>query len=605
MSHSKKAFPGACALLLSLLLPLAAGAESPSAPAASLPPAEPAARPAPRLLLEALAIAPAEVLPAARESAAAEIEAIAGWNASGRQPQKVGFVRPLVRPLAVELGAGAPPAALAGEESRGLLQSAPGEGLAAGSFTWVTRVEAAESTRLRLRLRSLELPADAELTVYNAEGEAVRFGLELAGPGGELWTPSVAGPAIFLELHSSDPAARHRFEIDAVSESFELDLDGRPVPALATKALGGDTSCLISSACVNNGTLGNIASYRAAVAKIDFLKDGGEYICTASLLNDRDPSGFIPYAMTANHCFSSQASASSLEAYWDYHPATCGGAAPSQASRPRTNGSALLASSASTDFTFLRLNSAPAGANGRSFLGWDAAAVPNNASVYGLHHPQGLPQSYTRSLVDRTPASVCSGASTANFLYVQTQDGATFGGSSGSPITNASLQVVGQLLGGCGPNNDDPCNPSLEDYDVFGAFAVTYASVGTWLNATGALPCVDGPNTLCLLNKRFKVEATYRTAQGQTGPGRAVRLTEETGYFWFFNQTNIEAVFKLLNACTPALGNRFWVFAGGLTDVEVTTTVTDTSTGAVKSYFNPLGTPFQPIADTGAFATCP
>lgn len=601
MSHSK-ASSGAIALLLSLMIPCAAAA-GPSVPAAFLPPAEPAARPAPRLLLEAMAIEAAEVLPAARESAAAEIEAIAGWNASGRQPQKTGFVRPLARPVAVELGGGAP-AALAGEASRGLLQSSP-EGLAEGSFTWVTRVEAAESSRLRLRLRSVELPEGTEMTVYNADGEAVRFGLELLGPGGELWTPSVAGPAIFLEIHSSDPAARHRFEIDAVSERFELDGAGRPITSVATKVLGGDTSCLLSSACITNGTLLDVASYRAAVAHINFLKDGDEYICSASLLNDRDTSGFIPYALTANHCFSSQASASSLEAYWDYHPATCGGAVPSLASRPRTNGSALLASSAGTDFTFLRLNSAPAGANGRSFLGWNASAVANNANVYGLHHPLGQAQSYTRSLVDRTPASVCSGASTTNYLYVQTQDGATFGGSSGSPITNANLQVVGQLLGGCGPNNDDPCNPGLSDYDVFGAFAVTHGAVTTWLDATGGLPCVDGPNTLCLLNKRFKVEATYRTAQGQTGAGRAVRLTEETGYFWFFNQSNIEAVFKLLNACTPALGNRFWVFAGGLTDVEVTTTVTDTTSGAVKTYFNPLGTPFQPIADTGAFATCP
>ncbi len=64
-------------------------------------------------------------------------------------------------------------------------------------------------------------------------------------------------------------------------------------------------------------------------------------------------------------------------------------------------------------------------------------------------------------------------------------------------------------------------------------------------------------------------------------------------------------MFKLLNACTPALGNHFWVFAGGLTDVEVTTTVTDTASGQVKTYFNPLGTPFQPITDLGAFATCP
>jgi hypothetical protein len=34
-------------------------------------------------------------------------------------------------------------------------------------------------------------------------------------------------------------------------------------------------------------------------------------------------------------------------------------------------------------------------------------------------------------------------------------------------------------------------------------------------------------------------------------------------------------------------------------------TVTDTLTGLARSYTNPQGTPFQPIQDTGVFATCP
>lgn len=34
-------------------------------------------------------------------------------------------------------------------------------------------------------------------------------------------------------------------------------------------------------------------------------------------------------------------------------------------------------------------------------------------------------------------------------------------------------------------------------------------------------------------------------------------------------------------------------------------TVVDRDTGAIKTYENPLGTPFQPIQDTGAFSSCP
>ncbi len=59
----------------------------------------------------------------------------------------------------------------------------------------------------------------------------------------------------------------------------------------------------------------------------------------------------------------------------------------------------------------------------------------------------------------------------------------------------------------------------------------------------------------------------------------------------------------MLDAC--ALNQRYWVFAGGLTDVRTVITVTDTERNVVKTYFNPQGVAFQPVQDTSAFATCP
>ena len=46
------------------------------------------------------------------------------------------------------------------------------------------------------------------------------------------------------------------------------------------------------------------------------------------------------------------------------------------------------------------------------------------------------------------------------------------------------------------------------------------------------------------------------------------------------------------------------MFAAGLTDVEVTTTVRDRRNGARKEWVNPLGRLFEPIRDTEAFDTC-
>jgi len=117
--------------------------------------------------------------------------------------------------------------------------------------------------------------------------------------------------------------------------------------------------------------------------------------------------------------------------------------------------------------------------------------------------------------------------------------------------------------------------------------------------------CVEDATTLCLSDDRFEVTVDWRTPPniGTSGVGNAVELTGDTGYFWFFEAANVEMVIKVLNACSFA--DRFWVFAGGLTNVEVEITVADSETGRVKTYENPLNQPFLPIQDTDAFATCP
>ncbi len=110
--------------------------------------------------------------------------------------------------------------------------------------------------------------------------------------------------------------------------------------------------------------------------------------------------------------------------------------------------------------------------------------------------------------------------------------------------------------------------------------------------------------TLCLNNNRFAVTTAYRTNDGRSGGAIGTELTADSGYFYFFNAANIEIVVKVLSGCfggSPA----YWVFAAGLTNVEVTLRVTDTHTGSVKTYVNALGNAFAPVQDTSAFATCP
>ena len=117
--------------------------------------------------------------------------------------------------------------------------------------------------------------------------------------------------------------------------------------------------------------------------------------------------------------------------------------------------------------------------------------------------------------------------------------------------------------------------------------------------------CVEGPATLCLDGSRFKVEATWRTSDSilnGSGPAHALSQTNDFGQFWFFSPDNVELSVKVLNGC--GVNDHFWVFASGLTDVEVTLRVTDSQTGVTRTYFNPRGRAYAPVQDTSAFS-CP
>lgn len=114
--------------------------------------------------------------------------------------------------------------------------------------------------------------------------------------------------------------------------------------------------------------------------------------------------------------------------------------------------------------------------------------------------------------------------------------------------------------------------------------------------------CISGGPALCLNQSRFQVQVTWTTATG-TGSGQAIQLTDESGFFTFFDPSNVELTVKVLNGC--GLGGHYWVFLSGLTNVGVAVTVTDTKSGAVKTYNNPLNKTFAPVLDTSAFATCP
>lgn len=116
--------------------------------------------------------------------------------------------------------------------------------------------------------------------------------------------------------------------------------------------------------------------------------------------------------------------------------------------------------------------------------------------------------------------------------------------------------------------------------------------------------CIENDTTLCLNGNRFRVEVTWANFTGGTGVGHVAPCgADDSGIFWFFAPDNWEMLVKVINACT--LNDRFWVFSAATTNVGYTLTVTDTRTGARKTYNNRLGVASPAVTDTSAFATCP
>ena len=94
---------------------------------------------------------------------------------------------------------------------------------------------------------------------------------------------------------------------------------------------------------------------------------------------------------------------------------------------------------------------------------------------------------------------------------------------------------------------------------------------------------------LCLQSGRFRVETTWRNQRlvGDQGIGTATSLSDESGWFWFFDSDRLELLVKVLDG--QGINDAFWTFYGGLSDVEYFLTLTDLNTRAVRTYWNRPG----------------
>jgi V8-like Glu-specific endopeptidase len=366
-----------------------------------------------------------------------------------------------------------------------------------GGFVWTGAVTSPGATALRLHFTNFDLPDNTALYVYglNAEAFGPYTGLGYTNSG-EFWSHTIMGPVAYVQVRNFGPVS----EKDLRSISFDIESAGylsekflipfyQPKTPEFEGVSGAMHHCPDNEDCVEDASCYSgtaVADAKKAVAYMEWVSGAWIYMCTGGLIADSDPGTQIPYFLTANHCISRNKAASSLECFFQYATSSCHGSCPGPYGFPRTVGATVKDSSRDGDHTLLQLNENPP--SGSVFLGWttNPVATANGTQLFRISHPSGMPQAYSKHAVETTLVE-CSGLPIGEFIYSEDLEGATEGGSSGSPVMNMSGQIVGQLYGACGYTLE-VCDP-VENRTVDGAFAFYYPQVAPFLGEGGDPPC--------------------------------------------------------------------------------------------------------------------
>ena len=304
-----------------------------------------------------------------------------------------------------------------------------------GTVATQASVTSPGATNMRMGVQ-VDLPPEAEIRFFGTDPTAtypVFTREDIPWEGSEaktLWSPIVEGQTIGIEivLPSEEPLSNFRFEIDGVLHGFLENGGFGFAPQLCSEQV--DAMCRTSR-------FENV--YIGAVGQITYRSDeGGGYVCSGTMMNDKDRRHFIPYFLTANHCISSQAEAETIVAQWYFLPATCGGTTLHSRHFTTSFGADMLATEPRQDSSFLVFKYRAR--KPQYFSGWSSARAPLRHDTFGLHHPSGTRMKYSGGKTTRFKnVNVCDDPDAgigcnlvANAIEVDWTDGLAEGGSSGS-----------------------------------------------------------------------------------------------------------------------------------------------------------------------------
>ena len=348
--------------------------------------------------------------------------------------------------------------------------------LSNGDRLWQLVITCPGAHSINLGFSNFKLPQGSDLYIYNTtktQQSGVHTPITCNFPDQLFGTTLISGDQIVVEYY--EPQSSYGtlpFIINRVTHRYrKLPYDG----VKNTQDFGESGNCNINVNCP-------IAGYafdqkRSSV----MLVSNGSGFCSGSLVADVPHSG-TPYILSANHCGTMDGST----VFWfNWEAPNC--------TNPSTdppfdvvNGAIMRANSAGSDFGLGELNSIPPSGYNVYYSGWNKSATPAD-SAFGIHHPAGDITKFSKTSSPNNPSTYSGAQCWETGMWTA---GVTESGSSGSPLYDQDLRIIGQLYGGpsyCGAIVSD-----LKDY--YGRFDISWVGGGTsntrlsdWLdpNSTG------------------------------------------------------------------------------------------------------------------------
>lgn len=365
-----------------------------------------------------------------------------------------------------------------------------------GSRIWQLQIKSPGALSIGVYYDSFTLPIGGKLFLYNEDKTQVigAFTYDNNNESGLFANEMIYGDIVNIEYWEPvKTLAPPEFHINEIAYFFR-GVKNMKNPSWTEPS----EACEVNINCTPVGD--NWQDEKRGVSRI-LVKEGTLYgYCTGSLINNANQN-CTAYYLTAYHC-KGNASASDLNQwifYFNYESSGC----TTPTTEPSYNsmtGCSLKAGgniSGGSDFVLLQLNQSVPTSYNPFMNGWN-----RNNAVTGpgasIHHPSGSIKKIS-TFNSATTSTWSGGASNAHWRVVWVANsnghGVTEGGSSGSPLFDASGRIVGTLTGGSSyctqQSSPDYYGKFYYHWDLNGSTAA--ARLKDWLDpANTGITTLDG-----------------------------------------------------------------------------------------------------------------